>query len=51
MADADVYIPAFATGPNTSFMPSSTLDEKGYIKVDEFFQVKGLSGAFAASAW
>lgn len=48
--NVDLYIPAFSTGPNTSFMPSSSLDDKGYIKVNEYFQVTAMDGVFSVSA-
>ena len=49
--DADLYIPCFAGGPNTAFMPSSSLDNKGYIKVDKSFKVEGMDGVFAVATW
>lgn len=48
--DADLYIPCFAGKPNTTFMPSSSLDSKGYIKVDKTFKVEGMDGVFAVAA-
>mmetsp|Transcript_20996 Transcript_20996/g.19133 ORF Transcript_20996/g.19133 Transcript_20996/m.19133 type:complete len:384 (+) Transcript_20996:51-1202(+) len=44
---ADLHIPAHSIGPNSSFMPSNTLDERGFIKVDEYLQVNGLKNVFA----
>jgi NADH dehydrogenase FAD-containing subunit len=37
---ADAYISATGVLPNNQFIPPSFLDERGWVNVDEFFQVK-----------
>jgi NADH dehydrogenase FAD-containing subunit len=37
---ADVYISATGVLPNNQFIPPSLLNERGWVNVDEFFQVK-----------
>lgn len=37
---ADVYISATGVLPNNQFIPPSFLNERGWVNVDEFFQVK-----------
>ena len=49
--ESDLYIPAYSHGPNTGFVPAASKDDKGYIKVDNKFQVQGLNNVFAFSAW
>jgi NADH dehydrogenase FAD-containing subunit len=39
---ADVYIPTFGLVPNSSYIPEKYLNTSGFVKVDEYFQVKGL---------
>ncbi|KAA8652897.1 NAD(P)/FAD-dependent oxidoreductase [Aspergillus tanneri] len=39
---ADICIPTFGVLPNSSYIPSKYLDANGFVKVDEYFQVKGL---------
>lgn len=39
---ADLYIPTSGIVPNSSYIPDRYLDANGYVKVDEYFQVKGL---------
>eukprot|EP01041_Mallomonas_annulata_P001491 gene1491-2872_t len=34
--DCEVYIPCYAKGPNTDFVPSDMKDEQGYVRVTEF---------------
>ncbi|KAF4997639.1 hypothetical protein FGRMN_3671 [Fusarium graminum] len=43
----DLLIPTFGTSPNSSFIPTSLLNERGYVKVDHFFAVKGCKDVFA----
>jgi NADH dehydrogenase FAD-containing subunit len=43
----DLYIPTFGVIPNSSFVASEFLDPNGFIKVDEYFSVKGAEGVFA----
>jgi hypothetical protein len=43
----DMCIPAFGVKPNSSFIPAKFLDAGGFVKVDEFFAVKGAEGVFA----
>lgn len=47
--DYDVYLPAFAQGPNTQFLQdvSGLLDSKGQIDVNEFLQSKACPEIFA----
>ncbi len=47
----DLYIPAFSTGGNSSFMPSSAVDKKGYVVVDDTFKVASLNNVFALGDW
>lgn len=42
-----MYIPTFGLIPNSSFIPSKYLNSKGYIKVDEYLQVKGTKDIYA----
>jgi NADH dehydrogenase FAD-containing subunit len=39
----DLYLPALGVTPNSSILPSSWLNERGYVKVDDFLAVKGVS--------
>lgn len=39
---ADLYIPTSGIVPNSSYIPDQYLDANGFVKVDEYFQVKGL---------
>lgn len=39
---ADLYIPTSGIVPNSSYIPDKHLNANGFVKVDEFFQVKGL---------
>jgi hypothetical protein len=43
----DLYIPTFGIKPNTSYMPTQYLDNKGYINVNTFFNLKGVKNIFA----
>ncbi|KAF5667341.1 apoptosis-inducing factor 2 [Fusarium heterosporum] len=43
----DLLIPTFGMTPNSSFIPMSLLDHRGYVKVDHFFAVKGCKDVFA----
>lgn len=38
----DLYIPTFGVIPNSSYIPDKYLNTNGFVKVDEYFQVKGL---------
>lgn len=49
--ETDLYIPAHSHGPNSTFVPAESRDEKGFIKVDKQFRVTGLKNVFALSAW
>lgn len=40
----DLYLPTMGMRPNSEMMEGKFLNEKGYIVVDEFYQVKGLDG-------
>jgi NADH dehydrogenase FAD-containing subunit len=39
---ADLYIPTSGIVPNSSYIPDKYLDANGFVKVDEYLQVKGL---------
>lgn len=39
---ADLYIPTSGIVPNSSYIPDKYLNANGFVKVDEYFQVKGL---------
>ncbi|KUL81779.1 hypothetical protein ZTR_10610 [Talaromyces verruculosus] len=39
---ADLYIPTSGIVPNSSYLPDKYLNANGFVKVDEYFQVKGL---------
>jgi NADH dehydrogenase FAD-containing subunit len=39
---ADLYIPTSGIVPNSSYIPDKHLNANGFVKVDEYFQVKGL---------
>ncbi|OKL59608.1 hypothetical protein UA08_05213 [Talaromyces atroroseus] len=39
---ADLYIPTYGLVPNSSYIPGKYLNADGLVKVDEYFQVKGL---------
>ena len=45
--DADMYIPAFGLSPNSSYIPSEFLDDKGYVEVDMNLRVKGAEDVWA----
>jgi NADH dehydrogenase FAD-containing subunit len=45
--DADMYIPAFGLSPNSSYIPSKFLDDKGYVEVDMNLRVKGAEDVWA----
>ncbi|GAM40048.1 hypothetical protein TCE0_034r12089 [Talaromyces pinophilus] len=38
----DLYIPTSGIVPNSSYIPDKYLNANGFVKVDEYFQVKGL---------
>ncbi|KAH8699088.1 putative apoptosis-inducing factor [Talaromyces proteolyticus] len=39
---ADLYIPLYGLIPNSSYVPEIYLDSNGFVKVDEYLQLKGL---------
>lgn len=39
---ADLYIPTSGIVPNSSYIPDKHLNANGFVKVDEYFRVKGL---------
>jgi NADH dehydrogenase FAD-containing subunit len=45
--DADMYIPAFGLSPNSSYIPSKFLDDKGFVEVDMNLRVKGAEDVWA----
>lgn len=45
--ECDLYIPCKSTGANSSFVPPTSADKNGYIKVNDYLQVEGLDHAFA----
>jgi NADH dehydrogenase FAD-containing subunit len=44
---ADLYLPMFGVIPNSSYVPTKFLDADGFVKVDEYFQVKGTENVWA----
>jgi len=46
-ARTDFYIPTFGVVPNSSFIPSELLNEKGFAIVDEYLKVKGANDIWA----
>jgi NADH dehydrogenase FAD-containing subunit len=47
LLDADMYIPAFGLSPNSSYIPSKFLDDKGFVEVDMNLRVKGAEDVWA----
>jgi NADH dehydrogenase FAD-containing subunit len=43
----DLYLPTTGLIPNNSYIPTSLLDQNGYVLVDEFLHVKGTNDAWA----
>ncbi|KAM0542536.1 hypothetical protein ACHAPJ_012744 [Fusarium lateritium] len=43
----DVYLPLFGTRPNTKFVPTQLLDDRGYVKVDKSLRVEGFKNIWA----
>jgi thioredoxin reductase len=43
----DLYMPTMGLTPNTEFLPSSFLNERKCVEVDELFQVKGVENIWA----
>lgn len=43
----NVFIPTYGTVPNTSFMPKTMLDGKGFVKQNLFLQADGYNNIFA----
>ncbi|KAH8425255.1 NAD(P)/FAD-dependent oxidoreductase [Aspergillus melleus] len=43
----DMYIPTYGVLPNSSYIPASYLDDKGFVKVDQQFRVSGQPNVFA----
>jgi len=44
----DLYLPTIGLIPNTEYVPKKLLNEKGDVMVDQFLQVKGVEGVWAA---
>ncbi|KAL2010375.1 hypothetical protein VTN00DRAFT_6182 [Thermoascus crustaceus] len=44
----DLYLPTIGETPNTSFLPSSLLNDKGDVIVDEFLRAKSTTSIWAA---
>lgn len=44
---AEMYIPCHAATVNSSFMSDENLDDKKFIKVDEYLKVVGMENVFA----
>lgn len=44
---ADLYIPAFGLIPNSSYILAEYLNDKGFVKVDEYLRIKGLRNVWA----
>eukprot|EP00172_Hildenbrandia_rubra_P002732 Plantae.Rhodophyta-Hildenbrandia_rubra.ctg38129.p1 GENE.Plantae.Rhodophyta-Hildenbrandia_rubra.ctg38129~~Plantae.Rhodophyta-Hildenbrandia_rubra.ctg38129.p1 ORF type:complete len:385 (-),score=86.61 Plantae.Rhodophyta-Hildenbrandia_rubra.ctg38129:394-1548(-) len=44
---ADLVFKCLGVSPNSDYMPKDKLDGRGFIDVDEFFRVKGMSNVFA----
>lgn len=45
--DCDLYLACHGTKPYSSFIPAEMKDEKGFIKVDEYFLVQGMTNVFS----
>lgn len=43
----DLYLPTMGLVPNTEFVDKRYLDERGFVVVDEHFNVKGVEGVWA----
>lgn len=43
----DLYLPTTGLVPNSAYVPSSLLDQNGFVLVDEFLHVKGSTDAWA----
>lgn len=43
----DVYIPTMGVIPNSSYVPSNFLNEKGFVSVDEYLKVRGTENVWA----
>lgn len=46
--NTDLYLPTIGVIPNTEYLPANIKDAKGDVNVDEFLQVKGVDGIWAA---
>ena len=44
---ADVYLPLIGLNPNSSYIPKTLLNPKGFVVVDEYLRVKGAEGLWA----
>ncbi|KAG5924287.1 hypothetical protein E4U42_004704 [Claviceps africana] len=44
---ADVYIPTYGVIPNSSYLPKDLLNERGFIKVNDSLDVKGVKDVYA----
>lgn len=42
----DMFFEGFICGVNSTFMPTETLNQYGYIKVDEYLRVEGMMNVF-----
>ncbi len=47
----DVYIPAYPTGGNATFLTGNSKDARGYANVDDTFTVQGFQRVFAVGDW
>lgn len=45
--EANLFLPTYGQQPNTDFLHSQSLDEHGFVKVDERLEVSGLENVFA----
>ena len=43
----DVYLPTIGLKPNSSYIPETLLNPKGFVVVDEYLRVKGADGLWA----
>ncbi len=44
---ADLYLPTVGVIPNSSYVPSTLLNQNGFVIVDEFLRVKGVKDIWA----
>ena len=43
----DMYIPTYGVQPNSAYVPAQFLDDRGFVKVDEYLHVKDAEGVYA----